>query len=313
MNRYDIALKKSPPKRSVPVPEKKVEQAKRGLSQEQKQGIITEYMSTSGGRERLATSMIEPFRQRLNARSFARRLLIVDQLPNGAIQIYNKDDPSATAYVIDNNDQVQAINLDRVILPALEISSNPSIPLSELRERNIRGNQIERVQDQALRDFVNEEETKAIAIFNAARSENINLNSIDDLTTRIIANVISTIERLDLRAANILMNNQDFIIARSILSRDVLDIETNREIIETGRIATIFGAQINVSSNVPLGEIYVLAEPRFVGVLSERNISCLSADDPAMRRVGFSFFEQIGMGCLNSNCVKKIIINRNIP
>jgi hypothetical protein len=313
MNRYDIALKKSPPKRSVPVPEKKVEQAKRGLSQEQKQGIITEYMSTSGGRERLATSMVEPFRQRLNARSFARRLFIVDQLPQVAIQIYNKDDPSATAYVIDNNDQVQAINLDRVILPALEISSNPSIPLSELRERNNRGNQIERVQDRALRDFVNEEETKAIAIFNAARSENINLNSIDDLTTRIIANVISTIERLDLRAANILMNNQDFIIARSILTRDALDIETNREIIETGRIATILGVQINVSSNVPLGEIYVLAEPRFVGVLSEISLECLSADDPAMRRVGFSFFEQIGMGCLNSNCVKKIIINRNSP
>jgi len=51
---------------------------------------------------------------------------------------------------------------------------------------------------------------------------------------------------------------------------------------------------------VPQGYIYVCAEPEFFGRIPVRTeLTVLSADDPKNRTIGFSCFENLGIGCHN--------------
>jgi hypothetical protein len=53
--------------------------------------IISEYISTAEGRRTLAASMVAPLRRPLDYSSIARRTFMVEQLPDGALPIYDKD------------------------------------------------------------------------------------------------------------------------------------------------------------------------------------------------------------------------------
>jgi hypothetical protein len=50
--------------------------------------IISEYLNTKEGREKLAASMIQPLRARLDYSSIGRRIFLVDQLPEGVLPVY---------------------------------------------------------------------------------------------------------------------------------------------------------------------------------------------------------------------------------
>jgi hypothetical protein len=53
--------------------------------------IISEYLGSAGGRSRLAASMIAPLRQRMDYTAVGRRTFLVDQLPDGALPVYDRD------------------------------------------------------------------------------------------------------------------------------------------------------------------------------------------------------------------------------
>lgn len=57
-----------------------------------RRAIITEYMKTKAGKLMLAQAMIQPLRQRLNYAAIARQLVPVQQMPEGAVPIYFKDE-----------------------------------------------------------------------------------------------------------------------------------------------------------------------------------------------------------------------------
>lgn len=62
-----------------------------GITPEVQNRILSEYLRTSGGRERLAASMVAPLRERRDYQSVARRTFLVEQLPQGALPIYDQD------------------------------------------------------------------------------------------------------------------------------------------------------------------------------------------------------------------------------
>jgi hypothetical protein len=60
--------------------------------EEVRQGIIDRYLATpSLGRMSLARGFIEPLRRRMDYSGIARRALVVDRLPEGALPIYDRD------------------------------------------------------------------------------------------------------------------------------------------------------------------------------------------------------------------------------
>jgi len=73
------------PKRITP------RQIKPTLTPEQKQGLIAQALQTDEGRKALCDAMVEPIRRSLEHQSVGRKLLLVDDLPQGALARYERD------------------------------------------------------------------------------------------------------------------------------------------------------------------------------------------------------------------------------
>jgi len=278
-----------------------------------KQKIISDYIKTPQGRAKLAASMTQPLRLRRDYSSVGRKTFLVEQLPDGALPIYDKD-PDVTAYVVgEEGENILAITKPRrVIFPLFEIASNPEIPLTQIKER--RFDLIERSQDLARAQIQAAEDERVFATldgvatngFDSLGTENADIPVVAPVTGAVLADAYALIERHDLRVARVFMNARDYADLRKF-GRDILDIESQRDLLKTGLMATLWGAQIITSRIVPVGTVYVACEPEYFGRIPVRTeLTVLSADDPKARTIGFSVFENLGIGCFNpkvgNNC-----------
>jgi len=289
------------------------------ITNELKQQIIGEYIKTAGGRAKLAASMVQPLRLRRDYTSVARKAFLVEQLPDGALPIYDKD-PNVTAFVVgEEGENILAITRPRrVIFPLFEIASNPEIPLTQIKER--RFDLIERSQDLAKAQIQAAEDGRAFDVMDAVASNgfdnlgaayvNAPVNAMAPLTPSDLIDAFARIETHDLRVARVFCNALDFADIRK-WGRDVLDIETQATLLKTGLVATVWGAQIIVTRKVAPGYIYVCADPEFFGRMPVRTeLTVLSADDPKARRIGFSVFENLGIGAHNPLAITRVRIAR---
>ena len=69
------------------------------VSNDVKAKLISEFIGTQAGRHKLAASMTQPLRMRRDYMAVGRKTFLVEQLPDGALPIYDKD-PDVTAYVV---------------------------------------------------------------------------------------------------------------------------------------------------------------------------------------------------------------------
>lgn len=100
---------------------------------------------------RLAASMAQPIRRRLNYAGLARKVFHVEQLPAGALPIYDKDidvtkcfddftlPPTPfqhNRYHIDSSGKAKrGIRGRRVTIPKFEVYSNPTVRIKEVKQR----------------------------------------------------------------------------------------------------------------------------------------------------------------------------------
>jgi hypothetical protein len=283
-----------------------------------KQKIISEYIKTPQGRAKLAASMTQPLRTRRDYTSVGRKTFLVEQLPDGALPIYDKD-PDVTAYVVGEEGQnILAVTKPRrVIFPLFEIASNPEIPLTQIKER--RFDLIERAQDLARAQIQAAEDERVFAVLDSiaavgfdsiAGGTNADIPVVAPITGAVLADAFSLVERHDLRVARIFMNARDYADLRKF-GRDILDIESQAALLKTGLMGTLWGAQVIVSRLVPVGTVYVCCEPEMFGRIPVRTeLTVLSADDPKARTIGFSVFENLGIGAYNPRGLARLSITR---
>lgn len=272
-----------------------------------KQKIISDYIKTPQGRAKLAASMTQPLRTRRDYSSVGRKTFLVEQLPDGALPIYDKD-PDVTAFVVGEEGQnILAVTKPRrVIFPLFEIASNPEIPLTQIKER--RFDLIERSQDLARAQIQAAEDERVFAVLDSiatsgydsiAAGTNPDQPVVAPLSGSVLADAFALIERHDLRVARVFMNARDYADIRKF-GRDILDIESQATLLKTGLQATLWGAQIITSRLVPVGTVYVCCEPEMFGRIPVRTeLTVLSADDPKACTIGFSVFENLGIGVYN--------------
>ncbi len=282
-----------------------------------KQKIISEYIKTPQGRAKLAASMTQPLRTRRDYTAVGRKTFLVEQLPDGALPIYDKD-PDVTAFVVGEEGQnILAVTKPRrVIFPLFEIASNPEIPLTQIKER--RFDLIERAQDLARAQIQAAEDERVFTVmdtvagngFDSIDAVNTDIPVVAPITGAVLADAYALIERHDLRVARIFMNARDYADLRKF-GRDILDIESQAALLKTGLMGTLWGAQIIVSRLVPANTVYVCTEPEMFGRIPVRTeLTVLSADDPKARTIGFSCFENLGIGCFNPRGLARLTINR---
>lgn len=283
-----------------------------------KAAVIGKFITTPEGRAKLASSMNQPLRSRRDYFGVARKTFYVEQLPDGALPIYDKD-PDVTAYLIgeEGENVISVVKPRRVIFPLFELAANPTIPLSQIREK--RYDLIERSQDLGRSVIQQAEDVRAFSVLDAiavngfdsiAGGENPDIPVAAPISPAVMAEVFGLVERHDLRVARIFMNARDYVDIRKF-GRDILDPETQREILNSGMMATLWGAQIITSRLVPQGTVYVCCEPEMFGRIPVRTeLTVLSADNPTARTIGFSMFEQLGIGAYNPRGLGRLIVAR---
>jgi len=288
------------------------------VSNAQKQQVISQYIRTAAGRAKLAASMIQPLRLRRDYTAVGRKTFLVEQLPDGALPIYDKD-PEVTAFVVgEEGENILAIQKPRrVIFPLFEIASNPEIPLTQIKER--RFDLIERAQDLAKAQIQAAEDERVFAVLDSIAvsgfdtipgQTNPDINVVAPISPSVLADAFAEIERHDLRVARIFMNSVDYADIRKF-GRDILDIESQATLLKTGLQAQLWGAQIITSRLVPAGFVYLCTEPENFGRFPVRTeLTVLSADDPKARTIGFSCFQNVGIGAFNPKGETRLVVQR---
>jgi len=280
---------------------------KNSLSDQEKETIIAQALETDEGRVALAQAMVEPIRRSLEYQAVGRKLLMVDELPQGALARYERD-VMAIAYVVSRRgavpDQIQ--EGEEILVPTFEIAANPTVRLSEIKAR--RFYIVDRAQIKAKEAIQKEEDTN---IFNAliaaveATGNNLVVN-MGTLTVQSINTAFRLVEQHDLVVAKIVTHAFQYAAIRTF-GKDFFDEASQREIITTGLFGHLWTADVHISSRMPNNRVLIIASPENVGAFPIRqDITVLPADDPKKLRLGWVIYEEIGIVVINDYAIAEI-------
>lgn len=279
---------------------------KNGLTNAQRDEVIAQAMETEQGRIALAQAMVEPIRRSLEFQAVGRKLLMVDELPQGALARYERD-VASVAHVIARRGAVptQIVEGEEVLVPTFEIAAHPTVRLSEIKSR--RFYIVDRAQIKAKEAIQKQEDTNIFNMLLAAGNSSGNV--VTNLGTLAVASLNTAfrfIETHDLVTAKIVMHATQFASVRAF-GKTFYDEATQREIISTGLYGHLYTADIHVSSRMPTNVVLLVASPDTVGAFAIRqDITVLPADDPKRLRLGWVIYEDIGMVVLNDYAVARI-------
>lgn len=283
------------------------------LTEDQKMAIVEKYVQTPAGRAKLASTMTLPLRTQRDYKAVGRKAFLVQQLPVGALPIYDRD-PEVTAYVIGEEGEgiLSIAKSSRVHFPMFEIACVPEVPISELKQR--RFDLVLRMQDKAKSEIQLEEDIRAFAVMDAAAAAPGNPNAPIATTAPVSANLMSdafsNIERHRVRAARAFFNPTDYSDVRKF-GRDIFDQETMQALLKTGLMGTLYGVQIISTPQADAGKIYCCGEKEMFGRVPVRTeLTVISADRPWDRVIGFSCFEQLGFGIHNNFAQQTVEVAR---
>ena len=292
------------------------------LSDTGRDDLITKAIMTMDGKIALAQAMANPIRRNLDYQGIARRTLVLDPLPQGALPVYDRDIDVAAVIVSSNGTAPESrVFAERITVPEFEIICNPTVRIHEVRRR--RFNVIDRAVQKARQEIMAQEDANIFAALDTASQVENTLTDIADggLTKRDLSEIKVSIDRWDLVTTKFFLNINEF---NDILNwgsgggqgpqGGEVDPVTQREILQTGLYAHLWGADIHVSKIVPPGTVYGCADPEFVGVMPVRqDIEVLPADEPRQLKLGWVVNEIIGIGIVNPRAVaagrKSIQIN----
>lgn len=277
------------------------------LTAEQKEVVIAQALNTDEGRTALAQAMVEPIRRSLEYQGVGRKLLLVDELPQGALARYERD-VAAIAHVLARRgavpDQIQ--EGEEILVPTFEIAANPQVRLSEIKAR--RFYIVDRAQIKAKEAIQKEEDTNIFnALITAANTRNTQIVvNIGALSPASINTSFRFIEQHDLVATKIVVHANQYAAIRTF-GKDFYDEATTREILTSGLFGHLWTADIHVSSRMDPDTVMVVASPDTVGAFPIRqDITVLPADDPKKLRLGWVIYEEVGIVVVNDYAISLI-------
>ncbi len=281
--------------------------AKYNLTDKEKEWVISQALQTEEGRVALAQAMVEPIRRALEYQAVGRKLLMVDELPQGALARYERD-VASVAYIIARRGAVptQFVEGEEILVPTFEIAAHPTIRLTEIKAR--RFYIVDRAQIKAKEAIQKTEDTNIFSALIAAadnRGTQV-VTNIGTLNTNSLNSAYRLIEENDLVATKVVMHPQQYAAVRNF-GKDFYDEATQREIITTGLYGHLWTADIHVSSRMDPSTVLVVASPDTVGAFPIRqDITVLPADDPRRLRLGWVIYEEVGIVVINDYAVSKI-------
>lgn len=272
-----------------------------------KEEKIAQALESEAGREALAQAMVEPIKIALEYQAVGRKLLMVDELPQGALARYERD-IAVKSYVLGKRGAVpdQFVEVEELLVPTFEIATNPTIRLSEVKAR--RFYIVDRAQMKAKEGIQREEDTNIFNTISAAVPSAHTVSVAGNLTVSALNSAFAEIESHDLTTAKIVMHPMQYKDVRNF-GKNVYDEATTREVLLSGLFGHLWTADIHVSTRCPEDTVFVLAPGEYVGAFPVRqDITVLPADDPKEIRLGWVIYEEIGITIINDFATAQVSI-----
>jgi len=278
---------------------------------EKRAELIAQAMDTPEGRVALAQAMVEPIRRALEYQAVGRKLLMVDELPQGAYARYEKD-VRATAWVLTRRGGVpdNIVEGEEILVPTFEIAVNPTVRISEVKAR--RFYIVDRAQIKAKEAIQKEEDSNIFAAINAAVAgvaANLIVSTGGALSLQALNQAFAAVESHDLTVGKVVCHALRYADIRA-WGQTAFDQATMKEVLTTGLFGHIFTADIHVSSRVPTTMVYVMAPAEYVGAFPVRqDITVLPADDPKKLRLGWVVYEEVGVVIVNDYAIARVEVS----
>jgi len=281
---------------------------KKAVNQEREM-IIAQTLESPEGRVALAQAMVEPIRRALEYQAVGRKLLMVDELPQGAYARYEKD-VRATATVISRRGAVPDMITEgeEILVPTFEIATHPTVRMSEVKAR--RFFIVDRAQIKAKEAIQKIEDTEIFNVINTAiDGDHTVVSTGGALTITALNQAFATVEQHDMTVGKVVCQAFRYADIRN-WGKTVYDEATTKEVLTTGLFGHIWTADIHVSSRMDPYIVFVLAPAEYVGAFPIRqDITVMPADDPKKMRLGWVIYEEIGIVVVNNYACAKITVS----
>lgn len=279
--------------------------------------LIARALTSEEGRVALATMMIQPIRKSLDYLGLSRKVLQVDHLPDGVMAVYEKD-VNVTAYVVPKYGEAPTPQVfgDQVAVDTFQIVTNPEILRSEVRKR--RFSVINRIQARSRTTIQEQEDDTLFSLLSAATITGNPDGVFDGVANYTGATFTGDLTKDPIAEAQTEMWQRNVIPTKMILSPTITkglllltnadyDPITQHQVNKTGLIGKMLGMDVYMSSRTPVTNVFLAAEPEFLGVMPIRqDVDVLDSPRNPELKLGWTIYEEIGMSVLNNQGVNKI-------
>jgi hypothetical protein len=280
------------------IPPQKLEQA------------MDQILSGPNGFRRLAYSMQLPLKTRLDYVSVDRKVLLVDEMPQGDFPIYDVDIPEFGAVKLSflGSPVTFETNVRRVQFPTFVLGIDEVVKYEDIQIR--RYPIFDRAKERVAIAMAIAEDDEFFRVLTAAAAVSPNTPLTASSVTKIVlADGVGGIIQNQLIAAKVIMNPVQYVDLLKFSSNDVDQVTLNT-VVETGFFGTIFGMGLIVSTRCPVGHVYVVTTPDKLGRLPERKkVEVKIFDNVPQGQYDIYGWEQIGMGIHNPAGVQEIVIS----
>lgn len=268
--------------------------------QAEKEYQLAMALRSSAGREQVAQTMFEPFKEGRDYVSIGRKLMFVHHVPQGAPMWYDKD-PQFSAVKIAERGSAPIVEIfgRRVTVDPFPIAVLVRVPVLEVAVR--RFDILDREQVRARAEMAEIEDTEVFTALTTGATATTSANSVvvgsiaTNLTRANLADAYAQVEDNDVPVANVVMRALQYRAIRTFDGTD-FDPVTRRELLKTGYMGDLWGAQLRISKKQTENEVLVLGDPEFLGVISVRiDLDQMEAPKPELLHYGWVFFEYIGI------------------
>ncbi|NBP65506.1 MAG: hypothetical protein EBU66_12710 [Bacteroidetes bacterium] len=276
--------------------------------EETRNQIVAMALETNEGKTALAQAMVEPIKNSLMYQAIGRKLLLVDELPQGVLPRYERD-ITAKSFVIGKRGAVPTseIEAEELLVPTFEIAANPVIRYSEVKAR--RFYIVDRAQIRAKDSLQRQEDTEVFKVINAGTPQDQTINVNGTVQIEQVNLALTLIEEHELIGAKIVVPPARYKDFRG-WGPDVYDQATQRDILQTGLYGHLYTADIHLSTMVPKNCVFIMAPAQFVGAMPIRqDITVLPADDTRRLRLGWVVYEELGFAVINDFSLSKILVS----
>ncbi len=263
------------------------------------------------GKYEIGQTMLEPFKEGRDYISIGRKIFAVHHLEPGAPAWYEID-PQFGATVIGSLGGAPRV-LDGAAYNRVELTHWPIVVLVRIG-----------VQEPAIRrfDVLDREQTRAqaemagaltgsgisdIGISGGPVSSPANVGSSGSTVSFSMTNLATLFCNLedvcDSNTENLLMRQTDYLNIRvaDTGSTNNFDPVTRRELIKTGYVGDLWGAQVRISRKLTKKEVMVTASPEYLGVISVRiDLSQMDAPVSELLQYGWILYEFLAVAQLTN-------------